>query len=277
MATRVCRHLRQAIVVLTFMLMVTPAVFADGGLCPRVVDFSLGDRSATLWWRMENDEGEGIDELGIEGFGGYRLWMREVWKGEEFSLVLEYDIEEEDPEAPGYWPFDPFFAEPDSARDVTGDFFQNVFPYEFSVTAFKKSNPDSINEECRRANADVIGIVYPNVGVKEDLAHIQVIPNPYRSSADWEYGGQRRVTFVGLPHESTIRIYTVAADHVITLDPEGQRDDQHDWDLRNEDGEEIAPGVYIWQVEAPDTYGPLGGPVETQDGGVKYGRLMVIK
>jgi hypothetical protein len=260
------------------MLIVAPAVFADGGLCPRIIDFSLEDRTATLWWRMENDEGEGIDENGIPDFGGYRIWMREIWKTDEFSLALEFDINEDDPAASNYWIFDPFFTEPDSARDVTGDIFQNAFPYEFSVTAFKASNPDSVNEECRRANADFIGIVYPNVGVQEDLADIQVIPNPYRSSADWEYGGQRRVTFVGLPHESLIRIYTVAADHVITLDPEDQRDDQHDWDLRNKDGEEIAPGVYIWQVEAPSagTLDPEGEGFE-QEGGIKYGRMIVIK
>lgn len=279
MTTRGCRHFRLATVVAVLTLMVAPSAFADGGLCPRIVDFSLGDKSATVWWRMENEEGEGVDERGIPDFGGYRVWMREVWKSDEFALALEYDINEDDPDASNYWSFDPFFAEPDSARDVTGDFFQNAFPYEFSVTAYKASNPDSFNEECRQANADAIGIVYPNVGVQDEMAFIQVIPNPYRSSADWEHGGQRRVTFVGLPRESLIRIYTVAADHVITLNPEDQRDDQHDWDLRNEDGEEVAPGVYIWAVEAPDYRRDpkTGEKLFEQGGGVKYGRLMVIK
>lgn len=258
------RRLRLAIGTLALITMVAPGAFAGGGLCPIIKDWSVGDKSATIWWRMEDEDGDGVDENEIPDFGGYRVWMREVWKGEEFSLAIEFVLGEDDPGASGYWPFDPFYAEPDSARDISGDFFQNVFPYQFSVTAFKESNPDSINYDCLYANAEVVGIVYPHVGVQNDLRFVQVIPNPYRSSADWEYGGQRRVTFVGLPAESTIRIYTVAADLVVTLIPDGQREDQHDWDLRNKDGEDIAPGVYIWQVEAPDV-------------GTDYGRLMVIK
>ena len=71
----------------------------------------------------------------------------------------------------------------------------------------------------------------------------------------------------------------MAADHVITLDADDQRDDQHDWDLRNGDGEEVAPGVYIWQVDAPALYEMGYGNVleVVQEGGVAYGRLMIIK
>ncbi len=228
---------------------------------PEIVFGRVGDRSAALGWTMGVAEEEIRDNFGQVVFGGYRLWMREVWKGDRFSLAREYILGEDNPAAPGYWPFDAFYLQP--VRSDSGDFFQNAFPYEFSVTAFMASSPDSVDEACLLANAEEIGTVYPRFGVQDNLASVLVIPNPYRSSADWEHGGNRRVTFIGLPAASAIHIFTVAADHVVTLDPDGQRDDQHDWDLRNKDGEEVAPGVYIWQVEAP--------------AGTKYGRVMIIK
>jgi hypothetical protein len=240
---------------------------------PKIVFARVGDKSAAVGWTMGVSEQDIKDNAGAVVFGGYRIWMREVWESEEFSLVREYILGEDNPLAPGYWPFDPYYLEP--VRADSGDFFQNAFPYQFSVTAFSAINPDTVNAACRLANAQEIGTVYPNVGVKKNLAFVQAIPNPYRSSADWEYGGQRRVTFVGLPAGSTVRIYTVSADHVVTLYPENQRDDQHDWDLRNKDGEEVAPGVYLWQVDAP-TYRDESGEL-VQEGGIAYGRLMIIK
>ncbi len=85
-----------------------------------------------------------------------------------------------------------------------------------------------------------------------------------RSSADWEYGGQRRIAFIGLPSEATIRIYTVAGTLVRTLDHSDPQSDLESWDLRNEDGEEVAPGVYIWDVDA----GELGDA---------NGKVMIMK
>jgi hypothetical protein len=101
------------------------------------------------------------------------------------------------------------------------------------------------------------------VGTRGDLKAVRCIPNPYRGAADWEYGGQRRVTFIGLPEQATIRIYTVAADHVRTLDHADAASDIEFWDLRNSDGEDVAPGVYMYQVESQ------GETIE--------GKVMIIK
>ena len=90
--------------------------------------------------------------------------------------------------------------------------------------------------------------------MSNELDRIRVIPNPYRSSADWEYGGQRRVVFVGLPAAATIRIYTVSGTLVRTIVHDDPESDQESWDLRNSnsDGEEVAPGLYLWDVDAGD-------------------------
>ncbi|MFH1502327.1 MAG: hypothetical protein ABIG03_04705 [Candidatus Eisenbacteria bacterium] len=237
---------RRAAAFVVLLALLIPSVSLAEGLCPRppiteTRDFvTPGDKRVEVAWTM------GVDERDIPDFGGYRVWVREVWRLETFDLAREYVWGEDDTNAAGYWSLRPFYV--DSVRVFVARSVQNAFPYEFSVTAFKASNPDSVNFDCLEENRS--GVIYPREGIPTSLSGIQVIPNPYRASADWEYGGNRRVTFVQLPEACTIRIYTVAADLVRTLRHESLDSDQEFWDLKNSDGEEVAPGVYIWALEA---------------------------
>ncbi len=245
---------RRAYALVIALVLVAPSLSYGAGLCPRVKFITPGDRQLQIGWTM------GVDERDIDDFGGYRVWVKEVWGDEGFSLAREYVWGEDDTSASGYWSFQPFYE--DSIRVFTLSDAQNAFPYEVSVTTFRESNPDSVNYDCREHNSS--GIIHPREGVQTKLARIQVIPNPYRSSADWEYGGQRRVAFIRLPGKATIRIYTTAADLVRTLRHESTDSDQEFWDLKNSDGEEVAPGVYIWAVDA--------------DGiGSAQGKMLIIK
>ncbi len=249
--------------------------------CPDRVFFRVGDKFAVMGWTMGQAEHE------IDDFGGYRLWMREVWQNpvvdtlqpwESFSLVREYVLNEDDSNAAGYWHFPAFHNEEPVCVEwigtecdsfVTGVrrdsalMFQNAFPYEFVVTTFSASDPQANNKACFRP-ARTTGIVYPRVGTRSDLAAVRCIPNPYRAEADWEHGGQRRVVFIGLPETATIRIYTVAADIVRTLEHNDAESDIEPWDLKNDAGDEVAPGVYIFQVESEGL-------------GSKDGKVMIIK
>jgi hypothetical protein len=219
--------------------------------CPEVVFARVGDKSAAIGWTL------GVEESEIDDFGGYRVWMREVWKHpgegiESFTLVREYVYGETNPAAAGYWPFGPYYEEP--VRADSAMMFQNAFPYEFAVSAFSESDPNTVNYDCIEATRT--GVIYPRFGVENDLKSVKCIPNPYRDSADWEYGGNRRVAFVGLPERATIRIYTVAADLVRVLEHDDPESDQEFWNLKNDDGDEVAPGVYIYQVVQRDPRSP---------------------
>lgn len=229
---------------------------AAAALCPRVKFIEPGNKSASVGWTP------GIDERDIPDFGGYRVWIRDAWRVDEFELMREYRWGVTDTAAAGYWDFVPFYE--DSIRVFTTTSLQNAFPYEFSVTMFRASHPepDDIELACLADNAS--GIVYPREGVTTNLEKIQVIPNPYRSSADWEYGGQRRVAFVGLSSDATIRVYTTAGVLVRTLRHEDAESDLESWDLKNDDGEEVAPGLYVWDVDA----GELGSA---------SGKVMIMK
>ncbi|MFH1198044.1 MAG: hypothetical protein V1720_20240 [bacterium] len=95
--------------------------------------------------------------------------------------------------------------------------------------------------------------------IQDNISKIKVVPNPYIVSSLYEpeYGELRKeplrqIQFINLPNECTIYIYTVDADLVKTLHHSAANGTET-WDLRAEAGREIAPGIYIYHVQAQGT------------------------
>jgi len=85
-----------------------------------------------------------------------------------------------------------------------------------------------------------------------------VVPNPYLGSASFEPQrfavsgrGERRIEFRAVPLGSVIRIYTVRGTLVQTLRQDGSVEGYVPWDLRTRDNLDVAPGLYIFHVDAP--------------------------
>ena len=100
---------------------------------------------------------------------------------------------------------------------------------------------------------------------------IAVVPNPYTGAASFEPSsntvgrGERRIFFIHLPHECTIRIYTMSGKLVQTIEHNSTiADGQEAWNLVSKDGMDIAYGIYVYHVEAPGI-------------GEKIGRFAIIK
>ncbi|MCU0453826.1 MAG: hypothetical protein MUE68_09215 [Bacteroidetes bacterium] len=98
-----------------------------------------------------------------------------------------------------------------------------------------------------------------------------VVPNPYVGFASFEPErfavsgrGERRIEFRGLPADCTIRVYTVKGELVKTLTHDGSVDGIVPWNLRSADNLDVAPGLYVFHVDA----GALG---------VKIGKFALIK
>ncbi len=92
-----------------------------------------------------------------------------------------------------------------------------------------------------------------------------VVPNPYVGAAAFEPErfavsgrGDRRMEFRNLPQNATVRIYTVRGDLVRTLRQDGSLNGYVAWDLRTKDNLDVAPGLYIFHVEAPGANGYVG-------------------
>jgi hypothetical protein len=84
-----------------------------------------------------------------------------------------------------------------------------------------------------------------------------VVPNPYVGAASFEPErfaisgrGERRMEFRGLPRGAVVRIYTVRGSLVQTLRHEGSDDGFVAWNLRTKDNLDVAPGLYIYHVDA---------------------------
>ena len=174
---------------------------------------------------------------------------------------------------------------------------QIMFPdrgveYYLAVTAFDRGMPTqnlSFLETGRDKDANM-KIFFPCTTAKTNMDNIYVIPNPYigRSKFDGRREGDskgdksRRLWFVNLPLECTIRIYTLAGDlvkeiyhngahetDILTIskaDSQGMSPDgMHEWDLLSKNRQIIAPGVYLFSVE------------NKADGKIKVGKFVIIK
>ncbi len=98
-----------------------------------------------------------------------------------------------------------------------------------------------------------------------------VVPNPYVGSASFEPErfaisgrGERRMEFRGLPPNAVVRIYTVTGELVQTLHHTGSTQGFVAWNLRTKDNLDVAPGLYIFVVEAPGL-------------GTKIGKFAILK
>ena len=105
-----------------------------------------------------------------------------------------------------------------------------------------------------------------------DLSNIYVVPDPYIASASWERPlfnatgrGERRIDFVNLPPQCTIRIFNTAGKLVQVLEHDTVFENgSESWDLVSKDGLTVAFGVYFFHVETPDA-------------GEKTGKFTLIK
>lgn len=81
---------------------------------------------------------------------------------------------------------------------------------------------------------------------EQALERIQVVPNPYMGTSNYETGNLSRVVrFTNLPPQATtIRIYTVAGTLVKTLRKEGASRSL-DWNLETENNLPVASGMYL--------------------------------
>ena len=77
-----------------------------------------------------------------------------------------------------------------------------------------------------------------------NLDKVIFVPNPYRLN-----GGSQPMEFRNLPDRATIRIYNSTGDLIKQIDHRSNTSIQR-WNGRNEVGEQIAPGIYIYHIEA---------------------------
>ncbi len=145
--------------------------------------------------------------------------------------------------------------------DLSGD--SVTLPQAGDRFQFRTSKPFRNNE---RFQFTLAGAQTDAAAAKRSLNEITVVPNPYCAAANWEpsnpfqFGrGERRIFFNHLPQKCTIRIYTVRGFLVDTIEHDSPVENGSEaWNLVSKDGMDIAYGLYIFQVEAPDIGEQIG-------------------
>ena len=99
-----------------------------------------------------------------------------------------------------------------------------------------------------------------NALASDELDDIAVVPNPYVVAAAWEPRltvesgrGERKLDFINLPSECTIKIFTLNGYLVNTIKHQSINENgTYSWNMLSKDGLELAYGLYIYHVEAEE-------------------------
>ena len=139
------------------------------------------------------------------------------------------------------------------------------FRHVYAVTSIDTTI--SVDADFAESPIDSSQLVYitPATPPASNMEHIAVVPNPYKSSAEWDLGpNQRAVHFINVPGGSTVRIYTSSGEllRVLQQDPNssaGGTSGELAWDLKNDDGRTVVSGIYLYTVHPPDGRTPKKG------------------
>jgi hypothetical protein len=98
--------------------------------------------------------------------------------------------------------------------------------------------------------------VYPGVMPAANVSNIGVVPNPYIVQSGYKESEHlRQIRFTNLPSHCRIRIFTISGECVAGCNDNNPFEHQSEftgnawWDMRSENNQEIAPGLYLFHVE----------------------------
>jgi hypothetical protein len=213
----------------------------------------------------------------VEDFEGWHVWR---WGADPTSTsylaVGEASFVAGSASPPGRW-----FSDGTRVYFADANVFDG-FVYHYAITSydqgFRRSSPgdlatkfDSPVAPATDVNGTVtLGSTQFRVDYRrlpaEEFEPIAAVPNPFRSS---EYDPSRPETglvyFVNAPARGTLYIWTVSGDLVLKRDHDQPTVGTITWDTRNEAGQEVGSGVYIFKI------------VDLGSGQESYGRLAVIR
>ncbi len=231
-----------------------------------------------------------------EVFDGYHIW-RKVDGGNDGWLSI-WEMERNTERHKGYWwwvdghfnlntppnygydmeTLTPIFG--DTRERLFLDFdVHNGFSYQYAVTSFDRGfrpntgdNDHIITESIAAAELPAMGRPFsfnrqPGTTL---LKSIYAVPNPLRTGRsafeDPTYHNypDNVVRFVGLTPGSQLKVYNLTGDLVLEKGPSDMEGANIIWDTRNQSGEFVASGVYIFRATNPE-------------GEEEYGRLAIIR
>ena len=122
-----------------------------------------------------------------------------------------------------------------------------VYPYRITKPEFVPGYPIRYSWEVKGTAVNSSSIT------SEEIAKINVFPNPYFATSELEYdsGGEKFIYFSNIPMQSKIYIYTLDGIPVRRIDRVNGDPGKslQKWDLKNGDGNYVASGIYIVYID----------------------------
>lgn len=213
----------------------------------------------------------------VYDFDGYRIWKAKGWRHESEvpsadQWMLLMDIGKD-----GLPLIDTGLNGVGKYRYVDTD-VHNGIPYWYAVTAYDDGSAEMVRNPATNELTPVprygsysqsMQLVYPRGTPARVTGKVRIVPNPYPGMSEQaritghavgdmvEYDRDpsgRRVRFMNLPRQATVRIFSLSGDLVWSsyfenpTDPDGE---PPGWNLVSRNNQEIISGIYIVQVESP--------------------------
>jgi len=225
-------------------------------------------------WRDENREDYDMEP---QPFEGYRLYKSFNENG-PFQIINQYDVAGND-----------HGPNTGLVREYTDFGLLNNVIYYYAVTAYSKKDPVTGFQSLESARALSTVSVIPGTQVPESVGKVFVVPNPYRADLNyssykppWETPDprrneenqpgkdrwteyDRRLQFVNVPSPSEVKIYSLAGDHIRTLNHDDPKVGILDWNLTSTNGLTVASGIFLFSVE------------DKKNGKIQVGKFVIIK
>ncbi|HVP39220.1 MAG TPA: hypothetical protein VMS93_08565, partial [Candidatus Saccharimonadales bacterium] len=154
----------------------------------------------------------------------------------------------------------------------------NGFRYFYAVTAYSEQTSAFTGSGAGTATLQESGLaatessaVVARTDCAADVAHVKVVPNPYRFRAEWDLkpaAADATGTHINFNHlpcgHFTLRIFSVAGDLIRTFhESDARRAGTLEWNLVTRNGQDVHAGIYVYSLES--------------DVGQTTGRFVVIR
>lgn len=250
------------------------------------VSFSPGVMGAEYRWRLVVEEIDGFmvwREIEGSSEGWVNIWKTSYNEERDKQYWWWIDGEYSPTAPPPYYGYDPLsltsvFAGSDELLYLDFD-VHNGFAYNYALTTFDRGfRPNSgdnnhyILSSTPKESLDTVArsLVFNKPADDKLERSVYVVPNPLRSGKSafddpnyHNFPGEV-VRFVGVTAQTTLKVYSLAGD--LLFEAENRDPDTRNivWDTRNQQGELVASGVYLYRAEG------MGDDEE-------YGRLVIIR
>ncbi|MCP4546742.1 MAG: hypothetical protein GY835_09795 [bacterium] len=239
----------------------------------------------------------------VENFEGYNVWRRIVGSSDTWVNIWSMGFNEEADKFYWWW-IDGMYAEGEGINQTAGtddgyvigsltpvfgltdemvflDFdVHNGFTYEYAVTSFDRgfrpSNGGNDHYIVNNLSKEEMNVgnqrIILNLPATDTVVkNIYAVPNPLRTgkssreNPNYHNFPGNVVQFVGMTDDTKLKVFNLAGDLLFEAENSDPLTSNITWDTRNQAGELVGSGVYIFRVEEEGT------------GEEEYGRLCIIR